>query len=379
MLLSRLKKSVVKTSYLKMLYLKYIFLCFFPFFLASKTTKKLTPEHISSFLVTEKANELFEKMNDNERIGQMLVVATGKLGKPKKDVLEIIKKYHIGGILLLNGSKKEFQGYVKEFDKITQNKNGIPILYSADAEPSLINFKIKGLPYIKPTSTIKDSTDCYNIGQQISKELLEIGIRHNYAPVCDMSTKNIAIGNRSFGSDEKRVMDMSLVFINASHNNNVIATAKHFPGHGYVKGDTHEQLVFIDGELKELSVYKHLIENFTLSIMVGHIAIKNNEKYNTNGFPATCSRVIVTDLLRKQMNFNGLIVTDAMNMGAVKKLKDAPFLAAKAGNDMILMVEDEGKFVADVLAEMSVNAEFKTQIYESVKRILRYKVALGII
>ena len=362
-----------------MLYLKYIFFSFFSFFLGTKPPEKLTPEAINNFLVVEKANELFEKMNDNERIGQMLVVATGKLGKPKKDVLEIINKYHIGGILLLNGSKKEFQAYVKEFDKLTQNKNGIPILYSADAEPSLINAKIKGLPYIKPTSTIKDSADCYNIGQIISKELLEIGIRHNYAPVCDMSTKNIAIGNRSFGSDEKRVMDMSLIFINASHNNNVIATAKHFPGHGYVKGDTHQQLVFIDGELKELPVYKHLIDNFTLSIMVGHIAIKNNEKYNTNGFPATCSRVIVTDLLRKEMNFNGLIVTDAMNMGAVKKLKDAPLLAAKAGNDMILMLEDEGKFVADVLAEMAVNEEFKAQIYESVKRILRYKVALGII
>ena len=356
-----------------------MFLSFFSFFLGSQSPKKLTETSINNFLTTEKANELFNKMTDNERVGQMLVVATGKLGKPKKDVLEIIKKYHIGGILLLNGSKTEFQGYVKEFDKLTQNKNGIPILYSADAEPSLINFKIKGLPYIKPTNTIKDSADCYNIGQKISKELLEIGIRHNYAPVCDMSTKNIAIGNRSFGSDEKRVMDMSLIFINASHNNNVLATAKHFPGHGYVKGDTHEQLVFIDGELKELPVYKHLIENFTLSIMVGHIAIKNNEKYNTNGFAATCSRVIVTDLLRKEMNFNGLIVTDAMNMGAVKKLKDAPLLAAKAGNDMILMVEDEGKFVETVLAEMATNAEFKEQIYESVKRILRYKVALGIV
>ncbi len=361
-----------------MLYLKYIFFSFFSFFLAS-SSPKLTQEHLNSFLVNEKANELFEKMTDNERVGQMLVVATGKLGKPKKDVLELINKYHIGGILLLNGSKKEFQGYVKEFDKITQNKNGIPILYSADAEPSLINYKIKGLPYIKPTSTIKDSAECYEISQKISKELLEIGIRHNFAPVCDMSTKNIAIGNRSFGSDEKKVRDMSLVFINASHNNNVLATAKHFPGHGYVKGDTHEQLVFIDGELKELPVYKHLIENFTLSIMVGHIAIKNNEKYDTKGFPATCSRVIVTDLLRKEMNFNGLIVTDAMNMGAVKKLKDAPLLAAKAGNDMILMVEDEGQFIADVLAEMATNAAFKAQIYESVKRILRYKVALGIV
>ena len=77
-----------------MLYFKYLFLSFFSVFLAT-STKKLTPENINSFLVTEKANELFEKMNDNERIGQMLVVATGKLGKPKKDVLEIINKYHI--------------------------------------------------------------------------------------------------------------------------------------------------------------------------------------------------------------------------------------------------------------------------------------------
>jgi len=322
-----------------------------------------------------KINAVLQSLTEEEKVAQMLVTATGKLGKPQKDVVEIVKKHKIGGVLLLNGSKTEFKQYVKELNAVTT----IPLLYSADAEPSLINFKIKGTKSIKATSFIKDTSECRQITLDICNELAEIGIFHNFAPVCDISTKNEAIGNRSFGNDTTRVMEMSEVFINTSRSKGIMATAKHFPGHGYVKGDTHKKLVYIDGELKELGVYKYLIAKDVPSIMVGHIAVRNNDRYDTKGLPATCSRVIVTDLLRKELGFEGIIITDAMNMGGVKEVPNASLEAIKAGCDMILMPENEEKLIRDVVKLMQEDENFKEQVYASVKRILRYKVALGLL
>jgi len=322
-----------------------------------------------------KINAVLQSLTEEEKVAQMLVTATGKLGKPQKDVIEIVKKHKIGGVLLLNGSKTEFKQYVKELNAVTT----IPLLYSADAEPSLINLKIKGTKAIKATSFIKDTSECRQITLDICKELAEIGIFHNFAPVCDISTKNEAIGNRSFGNDTTRVMEMCEVFINTSRSKGIMATAKHFPGHGYVKGDTHKKLVYIDGELKELGVYKYLIARDVPSIMVGHIAVRNNDRYDTKGLPATCSRVIVTDLLRKELGFEGIIITDAMNMGGVQQVPNASLEAIKAGCDMILMPENEEKLIKDVVKLMQEDENFKEQVYASVKRILRYKVALGLL
>lgn len=322
-----------------------------------------------------KVEALFQSLTEEEKVAQMLVTATGRFGKPHKEVIEIVRKYKIGGVLLLNGTKTEFKQYVKELNAVTT----IPLLYSADAEPSLINIKIKGTKPVKPTSLIKDTAECRQIALDISEELAEIGILHNLAPVCDISTQNEAIGNRSFGSDTNRVMQMSEIFINTSRSKGIMATAKHFPGHGYVKGDTHKKLVYIDGDLKELNVYKYLIAKDVPAIMIGHIAVRNNNKYDTKGLPATCSRVIVTDLLRKELGFEGIIITDAMNMGGVQQVPNASLEAIKAGCDMILMPENEEKLIQNVLQLMNQDENFKEQVYASVKRIIRYKVALGLL
>ncbi len=101
-------------------------------------------------------------------------------------------------------------------------------------------------------------------------------------------------------------MGFRIFLLKKRNDNGIIATAKHFPGHGFVVGDTHEKLVFIDGEMKEVPNYQPVIDNGVLSIMVAHIAVKNNEKYNTEGLPSTCSREIVTDLLKNELGFRGI-------------------------------------------------------------------------
>lgn len=323
--------------------------------------------------------DIFNRLRDEQRVGQMVVPAVGRLGKPDAEVEELVRKQLIGGILLLNGSKDSFKNYIARFDSISRSKGGVPLFYSADAEPSLINRKIEGTPTITKTSQIPDSATSAQVAQQINAELKEIGIRYNYAPVVDLSLQNQAIGNRSYGSDPERVTKLANAFIQATQQGGVLATAKHFPGHGLVKGDSHHKLVFIDGEMKEVPLYQDLIDQQVMSIMVGHIAVENNPTYNTNGQPATLSRKIVTELLKEQMGFKGIITTDAMNMGAVASIPNAGLEAVKAGNDMILMPLNEKELVYAILAEMEKDPAFKEQVYDSVKKIIRMKLAAGLI
>ena len=177
----------------------------------------------------------------------------------------------------------------------------------------------------------------------------------------------------------ENIIPWSSAFIKTTQSKNIIATAKHFPGHGLVTGDTHKSLQMIDGELKEIKNYPSLISDSVLSIMVAHIAVKNNEKYNTDGLPSTCSEKIVTDLLKKEMGFKGLIVTDAMNMGGVVSVKNSNIKAISAGCDILLMPLNAEKAHKEILQEYEKDPAFKKRVDESAKKIVRMKVSLGLI
>ena len=330
-------------------------------------------------LLEKQVEEVFNNLRDEQRVGQMIVPAVGRLGKPDAEVIELVNRQHVGGILLLNGTKESFKRYKALFDSLNRLQVGVPIIYSSDAEPSLINRKISDTPPVTKTSQIPDSASSAQVAKKINAELKEIGILYNYAPVVDLSVENQAIGNRSYGSDPEQVLKLANAFIQSTQDGGVVATAKHFPGHGLVKGDSHHKLVYIEGEMKEAPLYQELIDKGVLSIMVGHIAVENNPKYNTNGLPSTCSRAIVTGLLKEEMGFKGIVTTDAMNMGALSNIPNAALLAVKAGCDMILMPLNEKELIYGVLAEMDKNPEFKEQIYESVKKIIRMKLCAGLI
>lgn len=330
-------------------------------------------------LLQTQVEKIFDKLSEEQRVGQMIVPAAGRLGKPDAEIIELVKKQWVGGVLLLNGSTDSFKNYKSLFDSLNRAQAGVPLLYSADAEPSLINRKISGVQQVLKTSQIQDAATSVQVAQQINTALKDMGILYNYAPVVDLSLQNQAIGNRSFGSDPRKVTALANAYIQASQDGGVIATAKHFPGHGLVKGDSHHKLVFIDGEMKEVALYRELIDKGVLSIMVGHIAVENNPQYNTHGLPATCSRNIVTGLLKEEMGFKGIITTDAMNMGAVASIPNASLLAVKAGCDMILMPPDERELLYGLLKEMDSNPQLKEQVYASVKKIIRLKLCAGLI
>ncbi len=330
-------------------------------------------------LLDQQVEQIFNSLTEEQRVGQMIVPAAGRLGKPDAELDELARKGWIGGVLLLNGTIESFKNYVQRFDSISHANGHLPLVYSADAEPSLINRKISNSIKVPKTVELKDTLEALAIAHTIADQLKEIGILYNYAPVTDLSVQNAAIGNRSFGSDPAQVERMNKAFINATQADGVAATAKHFPGHGLVKGDSHKKLVFIDGPMQEVDIYKGLIEAGVLSIMVGHIAVQNNPKYNTDGQPATFSRTIVTDLLKNEMGFKGIITTDAMNMGAVAAIPDASLKAVQAGIDMVLMPLNEKEAVFSILAAMDKDPALKQQVYDSVKKIIRFKLTLGVI
>lgn len=326
----------------------------------------------------QKVDSIFDSMNDTSRCGQMIIPAAGRLGKSQDHLNALIEKNYIGGILLLNGTKEGFTSMVKDFNDLNQKKGGLPMLYSADAEPSLIGYKIKNCTPVKKANLMVSREEVRKFALSICNDLQDIGINYNYAPVVDMSPNEV-ISFRAFGNDPDTAQVWSRIFIEETQSQGIVATAKHFPGHGYVVGDTHKKLVYIDGEMKEVKNYIPLINAGVISIMVAHIAIKNNEKYNTNDMPSSVSKKIVTGLLKNEMDFKGLVVTDAMNMGGVASIPNCELKAAKAGCDLILMPINEEQALMDIVTEVQNNASFKQQIYASVRKIIRLKICLGLI
>lgn len=330
--------------------------------------------------LSNKVNEIYDRLTPSQRVAQMIISCTGELGKSETFVKKLAKDDVIGGVVFLKGSKKEHTETIAELNSISEKNQTLPMIFSMDAEPSLLSGRIKGARNVGKTIDIKNFTQSDSITEIINQELKEIGVHHNFAPVLDISPNNEAIKSRSYGNDKATVIPLANRFIECSQEGGIIATAKHFPGHGLVKGDTHKQSVYIDGALQEANNYIPVIEDGVLSIMIAHITVKNNKVFGTDGIPSSCSPRIIKDLLIDGMCFEGIVISDALNiMKAVTILDNAPLLASKAGCDMILMPKDERKTLRSVLNEMEKDAAYKKQVEASVKKILRLKICAGII
>ncbi len=327
--------------------------------------------------LNEDVEKVFLTLDDTAIVAQLIMPAVGRLGQTETTIRSHINRRIIGGVLMLNGTKEEFTSWIKSFEAMNDSIGNLPFLYSADAEPSLVNRKISGSTPVKKANELATIEEVRTVADVISKDLNAIGINYNFSPVVDMSP-NKTVGFRSFGAVPANIIPWSDAFIQQTQSHNIIATAKHFPGHGLVSGDTHKALQMIDGELKEIGNYPQLIENGVLSIMVAHIAVKNNPKYDTKGLPATTSETIVTKLLKEEMGFKGLIVTDAMNMGGVVSVPQCEVKAVNAGCDIVLMPVDAERAHKQILERYRSDAEFKKKVDASAKKVIRMKIALGL-
>lgn len=316
---------------------------------------------------------IFQSLDDTAIVAQLIMPAVGRLGNTPNSIKALINRRTIGGVLMLNGTVQEFTSWINEFNTLNTEKGNPAFLYSADAESSLFNRKISGSSIVKKANEINSLEEVYQCADTIAATLKRIGINYNFAPVVDLAT-NATVGYRGFGKNPTNNIPWSNAFIERMQTQGIIATAKHFPGHGLVSGDTHKSLQTINGELKEVKSYPPLIEKGVLSVMIGHLAVTNNPKYNTNGLPATCSKVIITDLLRNELGFKGLVVTDAMNMGGVTAVQGNSVKAIEAGVDILLMPLDCMKAHGEILAKYRSDENFKKTVDASAKRILRMKL-----
>ncbi|PID89726.1 MAG: hypothetical protein CSA05_00630 [Bacteroidia bacterium] len=326
-----------------------------------------------------KIDSIYERMSDNERIAQMIVTAGGKLGKDNAVVERLIENKQVGGVLLLKGQQEKMKELIQNFSDKAKEVGSLPLMFSCDAEPTLLNSKIKGTPLVPYTYRISDYDVAGAVAVQIARIVKDLGFHMNFAPVCDFSINKNVMKNRSFGKDTETVGLLSEAFILGTQKNNIVATAKHFPGHGTVKNDSHKGIVFINGEIPELEVFRRAVDVGVIAVMVGHIAVKNNEKFSTDGLPATLSKRIVSDLLKDSLDFKGIVVTDAMNMGAVQQYENAELNAVIAGCDLILFPKNEALLIQNIKKRIEQFEPFRKKIEISVKKIIRLKICLGLL
>lgn len=335
------------------------------------------------------AQRVLGQLTLEEKVGQMIACRYyGRFYSHDDEFLNELKaltsKQKIGGLIIFGGEVYE----TAHLTNTLQELSDVPLLIASDLERGLGN-QIDGATLFPPLMSIgaADSDElAYMMGQVTALEARAIGIHLTYAPVVDVNINpdNPIINTRSIGEDPELVSRLSTAFIRGCQENGLMATAKHFPGHGDTDLDSHSVLATIEGDRErlesvELYPFRKAVEAGVMAIMTAHLRIPALDP--TPGLPATLSPKILTGLLREEIGFRGLIVTDAMGMGGITSLyapEEAALRAVKAGVDMVLL-PPKPREVIKALAEAVQSGEIpESRINTSVRRILEAKARLGL-
>jgi len=210
-------------------------------------------------IYARKAAAAFKMLSDSQRVAQMIMTTGGRLGKSQEDIADLIREGVVGGSIYLANDLEDHRSQVAESRAVGEQHAPIPLWFAIDAEPSLMYRRIVGGPAVTPAADMKNDDDVRVAVQTIDSLIADLGYNWNYAPVLDLGTENAAIKNRSFGFDGKTVADRSIIYVNETQADGILACVKHFPGHGLVQGDSHKGSVFIDGEMTEYGVYEQVL------------------------------------------------------------------------------------------------------------------------
>ena len=326
-------------------------------------------------------------MSIHEKVGQLFMVDVfSKDSKDKTDLINsLIKDYHIGGIIFSKGGPVRQAKLSNQYQKISKT----PLLMAMDAEWGLAMRldSTFAYPWNMTLGAIADNKIVYDIGKQIGAHVKRMGMHINFSPVVDINTNpnNPIIGNRSFGEDRDNVTNKALAYMRGMQSTGILANAKHFPGHGDTDLDSHKILPTISFTKKrldsiELHPYKRLFQEGLSSVMVAHLNVPALEK--RKNFPSSISKAIVTDLLQDDLNFQGLIFTDALNMKGASNFKkpgEIDLAAFLAGNDVLLISESIPKAHQLIVEAFRKGVISEERLSRSVKKILfaKYKVGLN--
>lgn len=332
-------------------------------------------------------DSVFNSLSPKERIGQLFLVrAHTNLGQKYIDsVANVIKTEQLGGLVVFQGGPVRHVDMFNQYQKLSK----VPLLITFDGEWGLgmrLPDSTQSFPYQMTLGAIQNNSLIYDMGREVAKDFLRMGMHFNFAPVVDINNnpKNPVIGFRSFGDNKENVTLKSKAYMDGMVDGGIIASLKHFPGHGDTDVDSHydlPQLNFTKQRLEELELYpfKELINAGAPAVMVAHMHIPALD--NTPNMPSSISRKVVTDLLRKELGFKGLTVTDAMDMKGVKKFfpnGEADVMAIEAGHDLLEVSENSGRAIDLVEKAIKSGRIKQDEIDARVKRVLASKYWLGL-
>lgn len=361
-----------------------VLFCFSLILEAQYQPKNISPSEIKK--ANEWVSKTYNSLSQDEKLGQLFIVAlyTNKDEAHINGVRNIVVNEKIGGLILMQDDAAREINLVNEFQK----KSKIPLMIGMDAEWGLFQriAAAHKFPWAMTLGAIQDKSLISEMSAKIAEDAKRMGITWDFAPVVDVNTNpnNPIIGNRSFGSEVPNVISSALAYSNGLQDNNILAAIKHFPGHGDTDQDSHLDLPVISHSLKrlneiEIAPFKALMDKGIGGVMVAHLYVPALEK--TKGIPASISKNIITGILKDQLGYKGLIITDALNMGAVAnkfKAGELDALAFAAGNDIMLFSQDVStgkKLIQQAIDKGEIS---QNRVEESVKKILLTKYYLGL-
>lgn len=334
-----------------------------------------------------------KEMTLKQKIGQ-LIIAGFEDTFADEHITSLIKEYNIGNVIYFSRNFKnteQFYNLNKELQKLALEQNGLPLFTSIDQEGGMVNRLNSGATFFPGNMALSaagNEEDAYNMGKYVGRELSALGVNMNLAPVLDVNNNpdNPVIGVRSYGEDPERVAQMGSAYIKGLQENGVIATGKHFPGHGDTSVDSHLDLSSVNHskarlEKVELYPFKKAVENGIDAIMSAHVIFP---AYEDKKLPSTLSYKVLTGLLREELGFKGLIVTDCMEMKAIADYfgtEKAAVMAVKAGADLITISHSKEKQTAaleNLVSAVERGEISEERINESVEKIINYKNKINI-
>ncbi|MBY0245230.1 MAG: glycoside hydrolase family 3 protein [Sphingobacteriaceae bacterium] len=331
-------------------------------------------------------DSVFNTLSKKQKIAQLFFVRakTNQDKNYEDSLVKVIKKQKLGGVVFFQGGPGRQVALTNRFQEISKT----PLIISSDGEwglgmrlDSAISF-----PYQMALGAIQNNQLIYKMGLAVAKDYKRMGMHLNLAPDVDINNNanNPVINYRSFGENKFNVAEKGTAYLKGMQDGGLLVSIKHFPGHGDTDVDSHydlPKLPFSKSRLDSLEMYpfKELIKKGAAGVMVAHMNIPQLD--TTANLPSTLSKIIVTDILKRDLNFKGLIISDAMDMkGVVKFFPEgtADVMALKAGNDILELSEDSKRAIKLVKKAIRKDEISIERIDESVKKVLKAKYWAGL-
>lgn len=343
-----------------------------------------------------------ETLTLEEKVGQLFYVTVGNLEQPVGEgsntqkavddtIRQTITQYHPGGVILM-GDNLESDEQVQTLNWELQEASEIPLFIGVDEEggavsrlggtPGITTMNVGSMAVIGQTG---DTNQAYQTGTYLGSELKRLGFNMDFAPVADVLTNagNYEIGSRSFGSDPELVSDMVTAEIGGLQSEDISAVVKHFPGHGGVIGNSHKSLQHVEATQEELEdtmlpPFRAAAESDVDAVLVSHLVLDNVDADT----PSSLSEPVVQGILRTELKYQGMVITDSFQMGSITEnytQAEAAVRAIQAGDDMILMPLDYDACYQGILQAVQDGQLTEEQINLACRRVLQTKIKRGIL